>query len=506
MLNATPIARLFIEPDARRMDAWIGRIEQIQRRVLASLMDSGSRTHYGHRHGMTRGMTYEEFAANVPLTHYEEMREWVMRMVKGERDVLWPGKTVDFAQSSGTSDGKSKFIPITARGLRENHMAGARAAVACYLRNNPRSRLFSGRSFILGGSFANTLDIELPKGTRAGDLSATLIAKVPRIIELFYRVPPRNIALMADWEQKLPALVKAASACNVTNISGVPSWFMAVLEAILDYTGKENIKQVWPNLEVFFHGGISFAPYREQYRQLMGGEAADITYVETYNASEGFFAVCDTPATQAMRLLIEQGVFYEFLEPGADHPVPAWEVEPGKIYEMFVTTCNGLWRYSPGDTVIAESTDPLRIRIAGRTKHYINAFGEEVMVYNADNALRRACDTTGAKVLNYTAAPLFAHDRDKGRHQWLVEFAVLPASLEKFAEELDKALREENSDYDAKRSHSLFLQMPLVTVADRGLFDRWLASTGKLGGQRKVPRLANNRELISTLLEMNGRD
>lgn len=506
MLNLTPIARRFFEPRARHLDLQVGRVEELQRSLLKGLLAKGSATDYGRSHGFGGFKDYEAFASGAPVCHYEDMRPWIVRMLKGESDVLWPGLVTDFAQSSGTSDGKSKFIPITRDGLKINHIGGASMALACYLRNNPSSRVFSGRSFILGGSFANTLDFQLPKGMRAGDLSATLISKVPRFIEMFYRVPSRRIALLADWEEKLPALVKAASTQNVTNLSGVPSWFMAVLEGILDYTGKENIRQVWPHLEVFFHGGINFQPYREQYRKLMGGEASDIHYVETYNASEGFFAVQDDPADHAMRLLIDHGVFYEFLESGAETPVPAWGVEEGKVYELLITTCNGLWRYSPGDTVLVTQTDPLKIKIAGRTKHFINAFGEELMVYNADAAITQACRLTGAAVANYTAAPLYAHDHQKGHHQWLVEFSVEPQSLEEFGRELDEALRRENSDYDAKRSHSLFLDPAEVIPARKGVFDRWLAATGKLGGQRKVPKLSNDRDLLDKLLEMNSLD
>lgn len=504
MLNATPFAERILIPKARRLDAWENNIEEIQTRQLQQLLDTGRHTSYGKEHGLESIKDYDQFSQRVTVNHYEDLKPYIMRMIMGEEDVLWKGRVKDFAQSSGTSDGKSKFIPITPEGLANNHLGGAELALACYLRHNPESRIFSGRSFILGGSFANTLDMELPKDVHVGDLSATLISKVPRIIELFYRVPSRDIALMPDWEEKLPALVKAASAQNVTNISGVPSWFMAILNSILDYTGKENIREVWPALEVFFHGGINFEPYREQYRHLMGGEAYDIKYVETYNASEGFFAVQDDPSVGAMRLLLEQGVFYEFKEPGSATTVPAWGVEAGKVYEMLITSCNGLWRYSPGDTLLVVSTDPLRIKVVGRTKHYINAFGEEVMVYNADAALLEACRLTGASVMNYTAAPLYAHDREKGRHQWLIEFSRRPNDIERFATALDEALRRENSDYDAKRSHSLFLLAPEVIAASPGVFDRWLASTGKLGGQRKVPRLSNDRKIMEALLSLNG--
>lgn len=503
MLNATPLAEKILIPKARQLDTWSNRIEELQLAQLENLLRSGVDTDYGRRYGFATIKGYDDFKSNVPLCHYEDLRPMVMEMIAGKENVLWKGRVKDYAQSSGTSDGKSKFIPITSEGLSHNHLAGAEMALACYLRNYPQSRIFSGRSFILGGSFANTLDIELHPDVHVGDLSATLISRVPRIIELFYRVPARHIALMPDWEEKLPALVAAASRENVTNISGVPSWFMTVLTSILDYTGKKDIREVWPNIEVFFHGGINFEPYREQYRELMGGEERDIRYVETYNASEGFFAFQDDPAVDAMRLLIDHGVFFEFLRPGTSEPVAAWQVEDGKIYELLVTTANGLWRYSMGDTVKVCGTDPLRVKVVGRTKNFINAFGEEVMVYNADAALLEACRRTGASAINYTAAPLYAHNREKGRHQWLVEFSNPPRSIDEFTHILDEALRRENSDYDAKRSHSLFLDEALVVEAKQGVFDKWLASTGKLGGQRKVPRLSNDRHIIEALLELN---
>ena len=502
LLNCTPIARKILIPRAERMKRWQGQTEKIQKSLLRKLLHSASHTLIGYRYDFNNIESYSSFADKLPVTRYEDIRPLVMRMIAGESDILWPGRVTNFAQSSGTSDGRSKFIPITREGLATNHIAGAACAVAAYLASNPRSRIFSGRAFILGGSFSPAIDAPLAPGTRIGDLSATLISRVPRIVNDFYRVPSRDIALMSDWEQKLPALIKASSNQNVTNISGVPSWFLAVLKGVLDYTGKKSVKDVWPHLEVFFHGGICFDPYRDLYRKVIGDN--DMHYVETYNASEGFFAVQDDPALRHMLLLLDTGVFYEFLEQGETQPVPAWEVEQGKIYELLVTSCNGLWRYSPGDTVRIESTDPLRITIAGRTKHFINAFGEEVMVHNADAAITAACNKTGVHVTNYTAAPVYTGDQTRGRHQWLVEFDRTPDSVEEFADELDRALRAVNSDYDAKRSHDLFLDRAEVIPAPAGLFNRWLASTGRLGGQRKVPRLSNDRVIIDALLSLIG--
>lgn len=483
------------------MKRWQGKTEIIQSQLLARLLHSARNTLVGTRYDFSHIASYSQFAEKVPVSHYEDIRPLVMRMIAGESDILWPGRVTNYAQSSGTSDGRSKFIPITPQGLATNHIAGAACAVAAYLASNPRSRIFSGRAFILGGSFSPTvIDSPVAPGTRIGDLSATLISRVPRIVNDFYRVPSRDIALMSDWEKKLPALIAASSRQNVTNISGVPSWFLAVLKGVLAHTGRSCVKDVWPHLEVFFHGGICFDPYRDLYRRIIGDNG--MHYVETYNASEGFFAIQDDPTLHHMLLLLDQGVFYEFLEPGTDRPLPAWEVTQGKIYELLVTSCNGLWRYSPGDTVRIESTDPLRITIAGRTRHFINAFGEEVMVYNADAAITAACRKTGVHVLNYTAAPVYTGDHTRGRHQWLIEFDHTPQSVEDFADELDRTLRAVNSDYDAKRTHDLFLDRAEVIPATPGLFDRWLASTGRLGGQRKVPRLSNDRATIDALLTL----
>ncbi len=458
---------------------------------------------------------YEHFRAAAPTVLYEYIRPDVMRMVGGERDVLWPGATRNFAQSSGTSGGKSKYIPVTATALRTNHYAGAAEAVASYLALNPHSRIFDGRSMILGGSYANELP-GLPAGTRVGDLSATLIDRVNPAVELV-RIPSKRIALMSNWDEKLPALVEAAAShSSVTNISGVPSWFLTVLRGVLEHTGASTIHEVWPGLEVFFHGGIAFGPYRSQYDAIT--DPSRMHYIENYNASEGFFAVQDTAdAADGMRLLLDAGVFFEFIpveryvEPAdaADNPVaageyalPAWEVEPGRTYALVVTSCNGLCRYVIGDTVTVLSVEPLRIAIAGRTNAFINAFGEEVMVWNTDEALSRACAATGAEVADYTAAPVYTAEGTKGHHQWLIEWRHEPADKQAFARILDSELQAVNSDYQAKRSGNIFLAPPEIVDVPAGTFDRWLAATGKLGGQRKVPRLANDRHIVDAILKL----
>ena len=511
MLNFTPLARKLMARRVLAARSWTGdNIARTQRRVLHFLTRIGADTDFGQmvidRDGQIIKATddYALWKKTVPVTPYPAIREAVMEMVTGKKNVLWRGQCRRFAQSSGTSDGKSKYIPVTDDSLRLNHYPGATDVVAHYLSLYPDSRMFAGKGFILGGSFANELN--LPPGVKVGDLSANLIDAINPIVNLV-RVPSKKIALIEDWRVKLPELVKASRSADVTNISGVPSWFMTVITEVMKDRGAANIHEVWPNLEVFFHGGISMEPYRQRYRELTD-PAKPMRYQETYNASEGFFAVQDRREPGAMLLLLDGGIFYEFVPlDQADDPWPdalaAWQVEPGKIYSLVITAPNGLWRYPIGDTVRVESIDPLRITIAGRTKHFINAFGEEVMVHNTDRAVMVASEATGARVENYTVAPVFADGRHHGRHQWLIEWAVRPDDTEGFAEILDKALRDVNSDYQAKREGSIFLDRLSVVTARPGLFDEWLASTGKLGGQRKVPRLSNNRTLMDKLLTMN---
>lgn len=502
-MNFTPIVRPYFTRRVKASLRYAAESEAIQRGELAAMVAKSKSTLWGERFGYGAMATYEDFADKVPVSGYETFRPYVERMIAGERDILWRGRVTHYAQSSGTSDGKSKYIPITEESFRRCHYQGGTDVVAHYLNLYPDSKIFSGKAFILGGSYANELD--LPRDVVVGDLSANLIDNINPIVNLM-RVPSKRVALMEDWAKKLPTLVEASIWENITNISGVPSWFLTVLKEVIKRAGAQTIHEVWPNLEVFFHGGISFKPYRDQYRAIT--DAAKMRYIETYNASEGFFAVQNAIDDAAMLLLLDVGVFYEFIpldEVDLPNPtvLPVWKVEPGRIYALVITSCNGLWRYMIGDTVKIESVEPVKITIAGRTKHYINAFGEELMVHNADAALARVCNELGCSVLNYTAAPVYASDGSRGRHEWLVEFSEYPVSLDRFADLLDEYLQAENSDYQAKRYKGIFLDRLSVVEARRGLFDRWLASTGKLGGQRKVPRLSNDRRFIAPMLKMN---
>ncbi len=499
-MDFTPLVKGHFRNRLQEQVRFIDHADAVQQGELVKLVETAALTQMGRRYDFSTCRTYSDFASRVPLHRYEDLRPMIMRMVDGEAGVLWPGRTWSFAQSSGTTDGRSKYIPITRQALRRNHYQGASDVVAHYLNLNPQSRIFSGKALILGGSFAN--ELQLKPGVQVGDLSATLIQNINPLANLF-RVPSKHVALMADWSEKLPALVEASMHQNITNLSGVPSWFLTVLKQVLERTGKSCIHEVWPNLEVFFHGGIAFAPYRQQYEAIC--DMSRMHFLDTYNASEGFFAVQTDWDDTAMMLLLDIGVFYEFLpieQTDSTEPevYPIWEVEPGRTYELIITACNGLWRYRIGDTVTVTQLNPVKIKIAGRTRSFINAFGEEVMVHNTDQAITQAAQQTGAQVLNYTVAPVYADDHQSGHHQWLVEFAVQPTDLKQFITLVDKHLQQANSDYQAKRAGSIFLAPPTLVVAQPGLFDRWLASTGKLGGQRKVPRLSNDRHIIEQML------
>ena len=507
-IDFTPIVRKRFCNIAQRTAQWVDNTEKIQRRVLLRNLLRAAQTEYGNAYSFNdilhSGHPYRDYRETVPTVHYEDIRNTVLRMVKGEPDLLWPGVCRDFAQSSGTSGGKSKYLPITPDSLNGNHYRGGEDAVAHFLNNNPQSKIFSGKGFILGGSFSNTLGV---KGNQihVGDLSATLINRITPWAE-FVRVPDKKTALLPDWTQKLPALVEKASREYITNISGVPSWFLTVLRKVLEHNNVSSLKDVWPGLEVFFHGGISFEPYRDEYAEITKG--LDMHFLETYNASEGFFAVQNDPDDKAMLLIIDRDVFYEFI-PVANPlavPIPLWEVEPGETYEMVISSSNGLWRYRLGDTVRVESLNPVKIRIAGRTGAFINAFGEELMEDNAERAVAAACHQHEANILNYTAAPVYTKGNRKGHHQWLIEWDKPPVDIKAFAATLDSELRKLNSDYDAKRTGNIFLAPPEMVEARRGLFDDWLKTAGnhKLGGQRKVPRLSNSRDMIEHLLEMNS--
>uniref|UniRef100_A0AB33JSL0 GH3 auxin-responsive promoter family protein n=1 Tax=Prevotella sp. GTC17262 TaxID=3236797 RepID=A0AB33JSL0_9BACT len=475
----------------------------LQHTVLQQLLRHGKETEYGRNHLLNHTHTYEEFVKNVPVNTYEDLKDDIDRMRHGEADVLWPGTVKWYAKSSGTTNDKSKFIPVSASGLHKIHYQGGKDVVAMYLRNHPESRLFDGKSLILGGS--HSPNYNLP-GSMVGDLSAILIENINPFANLV-RVPKKQTALLSDFEVKRDRIARETLNKNVTNLSGVPSWMLSVLVRVMELSGKKHLEEVWPNLEVFFHGGIAFTPYRSQYEQLI--TSPNMHYMETYNASEGFFGIQDDPQDKSMLLMLDYDVFYEFMpmnEFGSDNPtiVPLEGIEVGKNYAMLITTSCGLWRYMIGDTVSFTSKNPYKFIITGRTKYFINAFGEELIMDNAEKGLAYACEKTGAEVSEYTAAPVFMDSRAKCCHQWVIEFAKTPASLSEFGDLLDRRLQELNSDYEAKRFHDITLQHLEIVKARPNLFNDWLKSKGKMGGQHKVPRLSNTRKFIDEILEMQN--
>ena len=502
MMNETKLIGTFFKPRQKALAKYATQAEAIQDKVLQQLVAKAANTEWGQKHDYRTLKNYQDFQQRVPVQTYEEIKGYVDRMRHGEKDILWPGEVVWYAKSSGTTNDKSKFIPVSREGLQTVHYAGGRDAVALYLQQNPESRIFSGRTLILGGSHAPNYNL---KKSLVGDLSAILIENINPLVNLI-RVPEKKIALLSDFEEKMEKIARVAMDKDITNISGVPSWMLAVLKRVMELKGTDNLAEVWPNLEIFFHGGVAFTPYREQYKQLIRTDK--MHYMETYNASEGFFGLQNDPTDPAMMLMIDYGVFYEFLpmdefDSPNPHVVPLTGVELGKNYAMLISTACGLWRYMIGDTVKFTSKDPYKFVITGRTKHFINAFGEELMVDNAEQGLARACQETGAQVAEYSAAPVFMDADAKCRHQWLIEFAVMPDSLEKFAEILDKSLQEINSDYEAKRYKDITLQPLEIIVARPKLFHDWLKEKGKLGGQHKVPRLSNSRDYIEEMLSLN---
>ena len=471
---------------------------ETQERVLLEIIKTAGSTELGKKYDFPSIRSVQDFQSRVPVRNYEEYVPFIDRLIKGEKDITWPGEVRWFAKSSGTTSTKSKFIPVSRESLWECHYQAAKDILAIYAVNYPDTKIFSGKALTLGGS--NKIN-QLNSKSIYGDLSALLIWNAPFYAELV-RTPSQKIALIEDFEEKLDLLTKATVVQNVTSFSGVPSWYLTLIKHVLAYTGKQNLLEVWPNLEVFFHGGISFTPYREIYRKLIPGD--QMHYMETYNASEGFFGIQDIPYVPDMLLMLDYGIFYEFIPAddfaaGQARPVTLSEVQRGVNYALVISTSGGLWRYLIGDTIVFTSTFPFRFRISGRTKHYINAFGEEVIVDNADKALEAACLATDSIINEYTAGPVYMGESSKGSHEWIIEFEKAPADIEKFTDILDTTLKSINSDYEAKRHKDINLVRPLVRQVPPGTFNRWLKSLNKLGGQNKIPRLSNSREFIEEI-------
>ena len=482
------------------IDRWINEPVATQREVLQDLVTHGQFTEFGRKYGMENIFTIRQFKERVPIHDYEMLKPYIERMMQGEDNLLWNTPIQWFAKSSGTTQDKSKFIPVSEESLEDGHFQASKDVLTLYYRQQEDSDLLTGKGLIIGGSHQIS---QFNEDIQFGDLSAVLLQNTP-IWANWIRTPDLSIALMDEWEAKIERLAAATISEDVTSIAGVPTWTLVLLRRILEITGKQYIKEVWPHLELYIHGGVSFTPYRRQFEQVIG---PGCRYLEIYNASEGFFAAQDDLSQDGMLLFLNHGIFYEFMpveEYGKTQPITIGlnEVELGKTYAPVISTNGGLWRYLIGDTIRFTSCKPFRIKVTGRLKQYINAFGEEVIADNADQAIQQACAATGAIVSDYTAAPEYFTEQGNGAHEWLIEFVQPPENLQAFTELLDKALQSINSDYEAKRHKSIALRMPTVRALPEGLFNRWLKSKGKLGGQHKVPRLSNERHYIQEILEL----
>jgi hypothetical protein len=476
---------------------------ETQQETLYRLLGRAVSTEWGRKYNFSSINSLSEFQSRLPVQTYEDLIPYVERLRKGEANLLWPGEIKWFAKSSGTTCTKSKFIPMSSEALEDCHYRAAKDILIIYTMQRPSTRIFSGKSLTLGGSHKMN---QFSNASMYGDLSAILIENAPSWVEII-RTPKQKIALLEDFEEKLNLITRTTVNENVTNISGVPSWYLVLIKQILAHTGKKNLLDVWPNLEVFFHGGISFTPYRSQYRELIPGD--QMQYMETYNASEGFFGIQDDLSSPDMLLMLDYGIFYEFIPAdkacSASPPVYTLsEVEKGVNYAIIISTNGGLWRYMIGDTIIFTCLAPFRFRISGRTKHFINVFGEEVIADNADKAIEAACHATGAVISEYTAGPVFMSTETKGSHEWIIEFVKEPSDLSLFITVLDETLKSVNSDYEAKRHKDLNLVLPVVRSVPTGTFNSWLKAKNKLGGQNKVPRLSNSREYIEDLYVIAG--
>ncbi|TXI35559.1 MAG: GH3 auxin-responsive promoter family protein [Niabella sp.] len=481
-----------------RIEAWKNNPLDAQREVLQDLVTSAQYTEFGRKYNFSNLFTIRDFKNAVPIHEYNDLKPYIERIMNGEQNILWNTPIYWFAKSSGTTSDKSKFIPISEESLEDGHFKASKDVLSMYYQFKPDSELLTGKGLVLGGSHnINPMNNE----AQYGDLSAVLLQNTP-FWGHWLRTPDLSIALMDEWESKIEKLAESTIKENVTSISGVPTWTLVLFRRILEITGKKTMNEVWPSLELYMHGGVSFAPYKEQFQQLIGKE---INYLEMYNASEGFFAAQDVPGDDGMLLFADHGIFMEFMpvnEYGKKDPqtVGLQEVEAGRNYALIISTNGGLWRYMLGDTIQFTSLKPFRIKVSGRLKHYINAFGEEVIVDNSDKAIAIASEKTGAIVNDYTAAPVYFSEGSNGAHEWLIEFEKAPDNLEEFTNELDTALKNINSDYEAKRHKSIALRLPIIHAVKKGTFAEWLRSKGKLGGQHKVPRLSNERTLVEDIL------
>ena len=496
------LASWFLKKRFHQIELFLKYPIDVQNELLEHLLHTAKNTEIGKQYDFASISTYREFAERVPVTSYEDNHLQIERARKGESNIFWPTPIKWFAKSSGTTNSKSKFIPVSSASLEHCHYAASKDLLCMYLNNNPDANLFLGKSLRLGGS----KELYKENATVYGDLSAILIDNMPFWAE-YSSTPNNEVSLMADWELKMQAIVDQTIQENVTSLAGVPSWMLVLLNNVLETTGKSNLFEIWPNLEVYFHGGVNFDPYIEQYNAILPKD--NFRYYEIYNASEGFFAIQDRNANKELLLMLDYGIFYEFIPmdtygSASEKIIPLEQVQVAKNYAIVITTNAGLWRYKIGDTVRFTSISPFRIKVTGRTKHHINVFGEELIIENAEMALKQASKHTQCEIVDYTAAPIFMEGREKGAHEWIIEFNTPPKDLSLFTKSLDNALMDVNSDYQAKRFNNITLNMPKVHVARQRLFYDWLKQKNKLGGQHKVPRLSNKRNFIEELLHLNA--
>tara|TARA_R110000868_G_scaffold55263_2_gene171908 strand:+ start:331 stop:1845 length:1515 start_codon:yes stop_codon:yes gene_type:complete len=495
------IASWLLKKRYHQIELFLKYPEEVQEEVLLQLLEFAEDTEVGRKYEFDSIGSYNTFKERLPIVSYEEIEPIIERTRKGEQNLFWPTKVKLFAKSSGTTNAKSKFIPVSSEALEDCHYKSSKDLLCLYLNNNENSQLFTGKSLRLGGS----KELYEDNGSLFGDLSAILIDNMPLWAE-YSSTPSNKVSLMSEWESKLMAIIHESVQENVTSLAGVPSWMLVLMNKVLEETGNESLFQVWGNLEVYFHGGVNFNPYKEQYKKILPND--NFRYYEIYNASEGFFAIQDRNNEEDLLLMLDYGIFYEFIPMDVygtveQEAIPLWGIELGKNYAIIITTNSGLWRYKIGDTVRFTSKNPYRIKVTGRTKHHINVFGEELIIENAEEALKIACAKTEAEIIDYTAGPVFMVDKEKGAHEWIMEFRTLPKDFNSFVNVFDNALKSLNSDYEAKRLNNTTLNLPLVHIARENLFYDWLKANDKLGGQHKIPRLSNKRDYLEELLRMN---
>jgi hypothetical protein len=495
------VIKRFLQIRNRRIQRFIQYPYQSQRETLFRLLNKTQATYYGSKHHFSAIRKEKQFSKQVPLIEYDDIKHHIDHMMRGGEDILWPGQVKWFAKSSGTTSDKSKFIPIPKDNLQNCHIRSSWDAVTLLYKNKPEARIFADKNLVMGGSL--NYFKSFPE-TRFGDVSAIMIHNMPLVGRPFY-TPDFETALLADWETKIERMANLCSREEVAVFGGVPSWTLILFRRILEITGKENMLQIWPGIQAYFHGGVGFDPYREQFKLLFPGE--QLSYMEIYNASEGYFAIQDQLDSDGMLLLLDNGIYYEFIpleELDSENPISLTlpEVELNKVYALVISSNAGLWRYMPGDTIQFVNLNPFRIKVVGRTKQFINVFGEEVMISNTDKALATTCLKHSAIVSEYTVAPIYLNGKEKGGHQWLIEFEKSPADIIKFQQDLDKNLQAVNSDYEAKRFKDLALACLRIVDLPTGSFLRWMKKRNKMGGQHKIPRLSNNRRYVNEILDM----